>query len=68
MIWKWKNALTDGLPKDKQQVVISVDGINYIAEYSGPGNLFTVQLEIPEKIFSTRKDTVYWIEFLPPKI
>jgi len=67
MNWKWKNALTDGLPKDKQQVLISVDGVNYVAEFSESDGTFNIPLEGKEKKFSSVKNTVYWIEFIPPQ-
>lgn len=62
---KWVHVQTDKLPKDKQSVLLSVNGIYYEAEYSGKENLFLCKKH--ENIsFSPKFDNFYWTDFVPP--
>jgi hypothetical protein len=62
---KWKNAVTDGPPQDKEQVLISVEGVYYIATYHAPDRLFRVYDQIAGYFFID-KQLIYWTEFHNP--
>jgi hypothetical protein len=64
----WKSTSGDGPPKEGVSVLISVDGVYYIAEYIKAENLFRVTLDDCVVDFPLENKTVYWTEFLntPP--
>jgi hypothetical protein len=62
----WKNALKDELPKNKQEVLISVSGINYVAFYVAELNGF--EISEGDGFIPLKKDvTIYWTEISNPK-
>jgi hypothetical protein len=63
----WKNALTDGGPHDKDQVLISVDGVYYIAIYYDSDKSFKVYENLKTIRFEVEKHTIYWTDFNDPK-
>ena len=60
----WKNALKDGFPLDKQEVLISVKGVNYVVTYEANQNGF--QWLHGETFFKLTNDTIYWTEISIP--
>lgn len=56
----WKNALKDGLPLDKQEVLISISGINYLAIYIAELNGF--EISEPKKFIPLEYPMIYWME------
>lgn len=63
---KWKNAKHDDLPHNNQEVLITVDGINYIATYNKANNVFNLKNN-PGAVFSPAKKTIYWMEIIGPE-
>jgi hypothetical protein len=61
---KWKNANRKELPPHGDQVLISANGIYYIATFSGPEKSFTVRGEKENNIFRIDDHQIYWTEFL----
>jgi hypothetical protein len=62
---KWNSTQRDKLPKDAQEVLISVEGINYVAVYNKEKDIFTVT--IPKKITYKASDSlIYWTEYSRP--
>lgn len=57
---KWKNAGKDGLPKDREEVLISVDGITYLAEYWSHEKLFSLKGKTGK--FWIHEQTIYWMK------
>ncbi len=60
----WKNARKDGLPNDNQEVLISVNGINYVAIYNTKENSFKIKHK--EGIFAISENDIYWAEISVP--
>lgn len=59
----WKNTKRDLLPEDMQEVLISVDGIYYIACFDQSAGLFRViGPETSSVTFDLRKQVMYWAE------
>jgi hypothetical protein len=54
----WKNAHIDGLPMHKEVVLISIDGISYLAECNKETGSFRVQGS--SKYFWMKDHTIYW--------
>lgn len=63
---KWKNAKHDDLPANKQEVLITVDGINYIATYHAGKKEFHLNNN-PGAYFTAVKKTIYWMEIISPE-
>lgn len=63
---KWKNANRDDLPLNNQEVLITIDGINYIATYDALKSVFKLNNN-PGAAFSTTKKTIYWMEIIAPE-
>lgn len=63
---KWYNSRTDKLPKDKQEVLISVEGENYIAIYDANRKLFRIEGELKETTFKSDLKNLYWTIYLRP--
>lgn len=63
---KWKNANRDDLPLHKQEVLITVDGINYIATYDALKKVFNLNNN-PGASFSALNKTIYWMEIEAPE-
>jgi hypothetical protein len=62
---KWKNALIEKPPQNDQEVLISVDGVYYIARYDAFQNVFKLR-DSPEVHFSSDNNLVYWTEYTDP--
>lgn len=60
----WKNASKDGLPANSQEVLISVNGINYVAIYNSTGNNFKIKHK--EGVFLINENDIYWAEISVP--
>jgi hypothetical protein len=58
----WKNALKDRLPKHKEEVIISVKGVNYISIFCADKKLFKVEKEMTETLFKVEEHLIYWTE------
>ena len=66
---KWHNTRLDKLPKDRQEVLISVEGINYVAVYDANTKVFTVsadQTGRKEKKYKADLHGLYWTEYKRP--
>ena len=61
----WKNVLKDELPENEQEVLISVNGINYIAIYKARFDGF--EIEEHEGFIPIRNRTIYWTDITLPK-
>ena len=55
----WNNARTDLPPNDKDRVLISVDGIYYMATYEASERMFRV-LEGTGQKFLIDEKLIYW--------
>jgi hypothetical protein len=62
----WTNSIIDGLPQHNQEVLISVNGINYIALYNADKMGFTVR--DMEKLFfiNNNEQPIYWKKITKP--
>lgn len=60
----WKNARKDGLPRDNQEVLISVNGINYVAIFNSKQNSFKIKHK--EGVFAISEFDIYWAEISVP--
>ncbi|PBQ30490.1 hypothetical protein CNR22_01470 [Sphingobacteriaceae bacterium] len=63
---KWRNTRLDKLPKDKQEVLLSKDGINYVAVYTEKGKFFSFDEKGKEKIIRSNEEQLYWTEYSRP--
>jgi hypothetical protein len=61
---KWKNAVKDTLPPDNEEVLISVNGVNYISIFKADKNLFKIENEQLDTHFRTDEHTIYWTEVI----
>lgn len=59
---KWNNAQRDELPANDQLVLISVNGVYYIAAFDKEGRKFRLR-DDPETFFSYDDYLIYWTEF-----
>jgi hypothetical protein len=59
--FKWKNASTDGLPLDKQHVLVSVNGINHPADFDAGRNAFCLT-DSPSELLYIGATLIYWRE------
>jgi hypothetical protein len=59
---KWNNAQRDELPGDQEQVLISVNGVYYIAVYDATERKFRLRDEW-ESSFAADDYLIYWTEF-----
>lgn len=57
---KWNNALLDRRPQHSQQVLISADGVYYLAHYDAERHLFYF-IDNPDVFFNPLKTQIYWI-------
>lgn len=62
--FQWKNSTSDEPPSDKQDVLISVNGIYYTAVYDKSGKRFVLKYEIG--ISFPAGSIIYWKELTPP--
>jgi hypothetical protein len=61
---KWKNANRKELPAHGDLVLISANGVYYLATFSDPELTFTVQEEGEKRVFSIEDHQIYWTEFM----
>jgi hypothetical protein len=64
-IMKWYNALVDQSPKHHQQVLVSVDGIYYMAVYDEEKNYFVSDDE-DQNILNSKSGVIYWTHLMVP--
>lgn len=65
---KWFNTRLDKLPKDKQEVLVSSKGVNYVAIYDEPHKCFRVREKTRGKKFKVDDDQLYWTDYKRPGI
>jgi hypothetical protein len=58
---KWKSAHKSELPKNGEQILISVDGIYYLAVYEAELGLFRPRGE-RNVFFNPLENLIYWTE------
>jgi hypothetical protein len=56
---KWFNASKDSLPRHEQEVLISVNGIYYVAHYDSTANAFRLK-DQPSDYFQIGEYVIYW--------
>lgn len=61
---KWLNSNLDGLPADKQEVFISVDGVYHLAVYNQSAGMFHVKDDATQS-FLLKNHVIYWMEISP---
>lgn len=57
---KWNNALRDTLPSHKEEVIISVDGVNYISVFCANNQSFNVEDGLKETSYKPGEYIIYW--------
>jgi hypothetical protein len=62
---RWKNVLKDGVPKDKEEVLISINGVNYLALFYSMEKEFYVR-EIKKTFLINDGQIIYWQELTNP--
>ncbi len=62
---KWKNANRNEFPPAGERVLISADGVYYIATFNKASMHFVVNLEDEgeELLFAVENSQIYWTEF-----
>jgi hypothetical protein len=60
----WKNAVNDGLPINDQEVLISVQGVNYLAVYLEKEKGFRIKDD--GKFLPLHSETIYWYPITQP--
>ena len=63
---KWRNTRLDKLPRDSQEVLLSKQGINYVAIYTEKDKSFRVEENGKEKIIQSDEDHLYWTDYTRP--
>jgi hypothetical protein len=63
---KWKNANRDELPKHDQDVLISVDGVYYIAFFDEGVKAFRIRNQMGLIFEIGGTDAIYWMNFESP--
>jgi hypothetical protein len=63
---KW-NRTIDKVPNDNQEVLICVDGVNYIAKFDANRKRFKVD-ELLETAFRVDKKELFWTSYKRPTI
>jgi len=58
---EWKNTNNGELPANGQKVLVSVRGVNYIAEYDQSKKLFRVTDEPIETFFRISEHDIAWV-------
>lgn len=66
MVRNWKNSFIDNLPYEKEEVLISVDGINYIATYNKSDKGFYIRDTEKFIRIDPANSTIYWTEISGP--
>jgi hypothetical protein len=61
---KWFDASKQELPEHRQEVVILVEGVNYISTYEAPKKMFRVDSELKETAFRVANHQIYWKPYL----
>jgi hypothetical protein len=56
----WFNANRNELPLEREEILMSVNGENYIGRYQPSRKLFKVEGELMETSFSTGNHQIYW--------
>jgi hypothetical protein len=67
---KWSNTRLDKLPKDKREVLVSLEGVNYIATYDANRKIFQIEAEATgigrSKTLKADLAQLYWTEYVKP--
>jgi hypothetical protein len=63
---KWYSTRLDKPPKDKQEVLISTEGVNMIAIYDANRKCFVVEGKTKAKNFKADETRLYWTEYTRP--
>lgn len=63
---KWLNARTDKLPEHNQQVLVSVDGVYYMATFDAGNKCFILITEPPRTLVYSDKHSIYWTAVTDP--
>jgi hypothetical protein len=63
---KWYSTRIDKLPKDKQEVLLSVEGVNHVAIYDANRKVFTVEGNQRKKTYKSDLVQLYWTEYTKP--
>ena len=61
---KWKNANRKELPPHGDLVLISANGVYYLATFNGADTTFTVDGENEKLVFRIEDHQIYWTEFM----
>jgi hypothetical protein len=61
----WKNARIDKPPQHGQTILISADGVYYIAVYDAEYSVYRLTEE-PGTCFDNENNQIYWMEFTTP--
>jgi hypothetical protein len=59
---QWKSTRNGELPVNGQQVIVAVDGVNYVAVYDGGKKIFRVDGEPIETFFRISDHEINWAE------
>lgn len=62
---KWHNVTKDEFPKDKQEVLLSLDGVNCVATFDKKNKVFRVRQD-RESVIPVNKYVFYWTEYKRP--
>jgi hypothetical protein len=57
---EWNNSRRDELPHDQQEVIISVNGVNYISTYDSAKRIFRTN-ELLETFFKVSDVEILWV-------
>jgi hypothetical protein len=63
---EWHSTRVDKLPLDKQMVLISVDGVNYIAVFDSIRKIFGVDENQTTRVYRSDLNHLYWTELIAP--
>jgi hypothetical protein len=59
---KWKNAVRDSLPDMSRTVLLSDNGVYYVAMYDSTANVFHIIDEDNKLEIKASKELLYWTE------
>jgi hypothetical protein len=62
----WKNSTIDELPKHSEEVLISVNGVNYIAIYNAVQKGFELRETKNLFLIENKEPIIYWKEIITP--
>lgn len=62
---KWRNVAKDKFPRDKQEVLLSLDGVNLVATFDEKNRVFRLHHD-RESVIPVNKNVFYWTEHPKP--